>query len=129
MILSSFLNKYWTNRGSHNHSLGTTSVAIMCRWRHQFLSFSVPQFLNYHMLGQVVYTSGIQSGLRHRYTTLAGDRLDLRKGNRVEDPILVNGEARIVDSDVEVENGVIHVIDTVLNCPCLRKDEVNVVPP
>ena len=88
------------------------------------------QFLNYHMLGQVVYTSGIQPELRYRFSTLTGDWLDLKKGGEADDPILVNGEARILERDREAENGVIHVIDKVLDCPCLRniRSEATIPP-
>lgn len=76
------------------------------------------QFLQYHMLDNVVYTRSLQPDLHYRFKSMTGDSLDLKKEGGADGSILINGEARIVKQDVGAENGVIHLIDKALECPC-----------
>ncbi len=68
----------------------------------------------------------MQPRLRYRYKTLADHWLKLRQGgvnDTVTDSsaIYVNGDAKVLKLDQEAVNGVIHVVDKVLMCPCLSQ--------
>ena len=52
------------------------------------------------------------------YTTLSPDLGNYRSLNiSVSDGVYINGDARVIYPDVDVKNGVIHIIDKVLYPP------------
>lgn len=69
------------------------------------------QVLAYHVVAGAVAASDIQPGV---ISTVEGSDVDV-----AVDPagVIVNGEATVVQSDVIADNGVIHVVDTVLLPP------------
>ncbi|KAK2189501.1 hypothetical protein NP493_105g04008 [Ridgeia piscesae] len=77
-------------------------------------------FLNYHILKRPVYTSGIRYDLRYRFKTNAREWMSLRQ-DAAEEPTTTDGKAKIIRQDVETTNGVMHITDSVLVCPCLKK--------
>lgn len=64
--------------------------------------------IKYHVIPKSLSAYAIQTGSSK---TLSGKDLDLRVQGA---EIIVNGNARIVKSDIVAGNGVIHVVDTVL---------------
>lgn len=77
------------------------------------------KFLGYHILRRPVYTSGIRPDLRYRFKTNAKEWMSLRQ-DALEEPIMIDGKAKIIRQDVETTNGVMHIIDSALVCPCLK---------
>ena len=104
------------------------------------------QFLKYHILPTVFYTTSVEHDLRYRIQTLSGEWLHLGrreadKGDDLDDtgrrgdrdrtnqpgldtdtnrPILLNKVAKILSADIKATNGVIHVIDKALISPALQ---------
>ena len=72
------------------------------------------------MLEKPLYSSGIQTGLKYRFRTTAGEWIKVEQTEHL-DPIRVNEDAVILKPDVETTNGVMHVIDAVLKCPCVEE--------
>ena len=71
--------------------------------------------LLYHMLGTEIKYSMFFSG---NYTTLSPDLGNYRILNiSVSDGVYINSDARVIYPDVDVKNGVIHIIDKVLVPP------------
>lgn len=64
--------------------------------------------IKYHIIPKTLVTREIQTG---SVKTLSGKDLDLRVQGA---EIIVNGNARIVKSDIEAANGEIQIVDTVL---------------
>ncbi|KAI0230149.1 Transforming growth factor-beta-induced protein ig-h3 [Lamellibrachia satsuma] len=77
------------------------------------------KFLGYHILRRPIYMSGVRSDLRYRFKTQAKEWLSLRQIATGE-PIVIDGKAKIIRPDVETTNGVMHITDTALVCPCLK---------
>ena len=71
------------------------------------------QFLNYHILNRPVYMSNIRSDLRYRFKTNAREWMSLRQ-DAAEEPITIDGKAKIIRQDLDTTNGVMHIIDSVL---------------
>lgn len=66
------------------------------------------EILMYHVLGTTVMSTDLYDGLEA--TTLGGGTLTIGVGETVT----VNGTATVVLADLEAQNGVVHVIDSVL---------------
>ena len=96
-------------------------AGLNCKVPFVGLTTALPslQFLNYHILKRPVYMSGIRSDLRYRFKTNAREWMSLRQ-EAAEEPITIDGKAKIIRQDVETTNGVMHIIDSVLVCPCLK---------
>lgn len=69
----------------------------------------ISDVLTYHVVSGLGYSSGLENGTE--LTTLNGESLTITIG---DGGIFVNN-ARVVASDVLIANGVVHVIDEVLN--------------
>ena len=76
------------------------------------------QAVSYHLLPTPVFSSSLSDGLRYRFHTLSDDDLymETRTGSAY---VTVNQQVRVIDSDIESTSGVIHVINDVLQCPCV----------
>ena len=87
-----------------------------------FLPFYKLQFLHYHMLKKPIYTSGINTVLSYRFKTEAKEWIEVKRASG-EVPITINEESSVIIEDLMSNNGVVHVIDTPLWCPCM--DEIS----
>lgn len=81
------------------------------------------KFLSYHITERAIYTCEIRPRLQHRYQTLTKDWLRVKQGKDGQ-PIVVNDMAKITRSIMDSINGVVHVVDHVLVCPCLNGNDV-----
>lgn len=77
------------------------------------------QFVRYHVLRYPVYPSGLKPKLQYRFKTLAKEWLTVKQNAR-DEPMLVNGEAKVEGHELESSNGVVYHIDNVLKCPCVE---------
>ncbi len=71
---------------------------------------ALAQVLRYHMIRGKVKVSEVKPG---RSASVAGPALDLKSDNGM---VTVNG-ARVTDSDLQADNGIIHGVDQVLMPP------------
>jgi transforming growth factor-beta-induced protein len=72
-------------------------------------SEEIAQVMDYHLLPQVIYSTSLTNGTQ--YLTAQGENITiLHSGNNV----YINS-AQLLQSDILIANGVIHVIDNVLN--------------
>lgn len=76
-------------------------------------------FLNYHIMDRAMFTCEVRPRLQYRFQTLAKNWIRLKQ-DRDGAPIIVNAMAKITHSNVDSRNGVVHVVDHVLVCPCLK---------
>ncbi|TKG95087.1 fasciclin domain-containing protein [Puteibacter caeruleilacunae] len=74
----------------------------------------IKQLMNYHLIANDYREDDLSEGGFLRDTTLHGGRVAV---NLFETELIVNGRARIVSLDNEMINGVIHVVDEVLDSP------------
>ncbi|KAN0119802.1 FAS1 domain containing protein [Hyaloscypha variabilis] len=97
----------------------TPSVTFFAPWNAAFqalgpaistmTSDEIGQIMDYHMLPQVVYSTGLTNGTK--FITAQGENLTvLHSGNN----IYINS-AQLLQTDILIANGVIHMIDNVLN--------------
>jgi hypothetical protein len=97
----------------------TPSVTFFAPWNAAFqalgpaistmTSEEIGQIMDYHMLPQVVYSTGLTNGTK--FVTAQGENLTvLHSGNN----IYINS-AQLLQTDILIANGVIHMIDNVLN--------------
>lgn len=112
-------NNAWTNYfSSHNYSsLQDVNVSTL------------EDIFEYHILPVKKMSDVFQNGIMNDVdTTINGDRLllDISKGL---DQVVVNNRAEIVESDIEAWNGVIHVMDEVLEPPTMTVGEYLEVNP
>ncbi|PMD65199.1 fasciclin domain-containing protein [Hyaloscypha bicolor E] len=72
-------------------------------------SDQIAQVMDYHLVPQVIYSTNLTNGTQ--YLTAQGENLTVRhSGNNV----FINS-AQLLQADILIANGVIHVIDNVLN--------------
>lgn len=77
-------------------------------------------FLNYHVLERAVFLScAVRPRLHFRFQTATKDWIRVKQP-KDGDPIRINEHVTVALSDIHGVNGVMHVIDRVLTCPCLR---------
>ena len=70
------------------------------------------------MLKKPVYSTCIEKNLNYRFRTLAKEWINV---NRMEDEVTVTvNSADVIEPDLHVTNGVVHVVNRVLLCPCVE---------
>ena len=69
--------------------------------------------LLYHVLGARVMAAGIANG-QTEVATAGGPKLYITKNTS---GVFINGNAKVIATDVDASNGVIHVLDNVLTLP------------
>jgi len=72
---------------------------------------AVVDILKYHVLGKEVFKDDLEDG---SVETLNGQDIDVDNTSIRGKPVILNGNTRITGFDVMASNGVIHVIDSVL---------------
>ncbi|OEU08169.1 Fasciclin-domain-containing protein, partial [Fragilariopsis cylindrus CCMP1102] len=85
--------------------------------------------LNYHVLPIVVPSSNITDGLK-KSTTLNNEEIIFTLGeatNEEDTGIFVNTDAEVIDADIDIINGIVHVIDNVLLPPWVNKTILDIV--
>ena len=65
-----------------------------------------------------IYESAIRPPLQYRFRSMTRDWLKLKQADRGS-PVVVNSESKVLSADIVSKNGVVKVVDTVLQCPCL----------
>jgi transforming growth factor-beta-induced protein len=97
----------------------TQSLTFFAPWNEAFqalgpaissmTSDELAQIMDYHTVPQLVYSTGLTNGTK--YLTAQGENITIRhSGNNV----YINS-AQLLQSDILIANGVIHMIDNVLN--------------
>ena len=71
----------------------------------------------YHVIEGRTFTSDITDGSMARSINFSGDSMSFD-----QDPLRIDDSSFFLDSDVEVENGVLHAIDKVLTPPSVTKN-------
>ncbi len=69
------------------------------------------KYLTYHVLSGKVLSSDIVGSNIRSAPTVAGGKINIRVSNG---KVIINSRAQVTQADIQVSNGVIHVIDTVL---------------
>ena len=88
--------------------------------------------LNYHVLPIVVPSSNITDpidGLK-KSTTLNNEEIIFTLGEATDEEdtgIFVNTDAEVIDADIDIINGIVHVIDNVLLPPWVNKTILDIV--
>jgi len=87
--------------------------------------------LNYHVLPLVVPSSNItdSDGLK-KSTTLNNEEIIFTLGEATDEEdtgIFVNTDAEVIDADIDIINGIVHVIDNVLLPPWVNKTILDIV--
>ncbi len=84
---------------------------------------TLEEIFEYHILPVLKMTETFENGIMNEQdTTVNGDRLLLDISNGL-DQVLINNRSEIVESDIEAWNGVIHVVDQVLEPPRITVGE------
>lgn len=73
--------------------------------------------LGYHIVQKTVYSNSLDPGLNYRFDTLAEDDLHISITNKT---LVVDNRVTVVEADSDTSTGVIHIIDDVLQCPCVQ---------
>ncbi len=86
---------------------------------------ALTKILTYHVTGKVITAADIVSASKGTFTTLQGQDVtyEVVGGN-----VILNGNIKVVATDIKASNGIIHVIDTVLvpaAPPVVLKDVVD----
>ncbi|MCG6188751.1 fasciclin domain-containing protein [Maribellus maritimus] len=68
---------------------------------------TLSSILTYHVVGDNVLSTELSNGM---VTTVSGESFDVSLGSEV----LLNGEAKVIVTDIQGTNGIVHVIDQVL---------------
>lgn len=70
--------------------------------------------LNFHVVPAIAFSEDLEEG-DNVFTTLSGQELTVFRAGQTVTVVDANGEtATVINADVEIENGVVHVIDSVL---------------
>jgi transforming growth factor-beta-induced protein len=104
-----------------NEAFDALDPALVAALQTRPYKMHLRSVLSYHVLEGAVFASDIQDGAM--VETLIGDSLTLSVS---EDGVFVNDNAQVVTADVTADNGVIHVIDSVLLPPWTSQTVVDI---
>lgn len=82
------------------------------------------KILTYHVSAGVVTANDIITAGKGSVTTLQGEKVDFAV---VDGGVVLNGNVKVVATDVRASNGIIHVIDTVLIPPSIASAPKDIV--
>jgi transforming growth factor-beta-induced protein len=87
---------------------------------------ALTKILTYHVAGSVITAADIVKATKGKFTTLQGQDVsyEVVAGN-----VILNGNVKVVATDVKASNGIIHVIDTVLTPAAPPAPPTTIAPP
>ena len=77
------------------------------------------QFLRNHMIHTPTYLRPMDNKWRYRCKTMAGDWIDMKRKSH-DSPVIINDNAKVIESDTHAINGVLHKVDSVFSCTCIE---------